>query len=291
MSVELYHDAFFLLFPDLKKTADAVIEEAEAGMPVPQEALEWARRVKTRIDNLRDDMAVASRRLNGVTIPIEFQELEEVSRYGFTALKRRLVSGDDKYHVFFNEISYETRLFRSAFTSLSTRAAETLNGNISLVVEINDAAPLLAVKVASRSTSKAKVVVADAVDVYGSDAIRGIQSDYIKKYLLDGEVLRIDEASEYEGKADLVAFTFIDAWRYGFRKLFAAARRLLAPGGVLAALLPLNSREGLRTILWAWGVTEFLDVDELRKIVRSQGYVDPSLRVYGPFVALMATAK
>lgn len=288
MAEQVYLDSTFLLFPELKRAMEAVLEEHEKGL-ASDEAAEHARNIITRLENLQVEMVAASRRLNGVAVPIEMRELSEVVRYGFTALKRMLVTGDSKYHVFFSEILYETRLYRSAFTNILTRAAELLNGEVKRIIEINDPAPLLSVRAAFRH--RAELVVLDTPDVYDDQAVQGIQSDYIKKYLLPGKVAPIDESQSYEGDTDLVAFTFIDAWRVGFSRLLDHARRLLRPGGMLAAVVPLNSREGLRTILRAWRVTDTIDPERLRGLMEEKGFTDFRARSYGVLAAVTATAK
>jgi len=288
VSEDLYFDATFLLFPELKKTMESVLEETGKGRG-SSEAAELARMILTRIDNLRGDMIAASSRMSGVPVAPEMREVSEVMRYGFTALKRKLLDGEDKYHVFFNELSYETRLYKSAFTSLMSRIAEVINGMSGRIVEINDPAPLLGVKAGFRTRSE--VIIVDTDELYESDVVREIQGDYIKKYLVKGRVVRMDEASEYEGSVDLVIYTFIDAWRMGFDRLYAVARRFLTSGGLLAAVVPFNMREGLRTILRAWGVYEMAHIDDLRKKAGKYGFKDFRVRRYGLLAAITAIAK
>ncbi len=288
MSEDHYFDAAFLLFPELKKTMESVLDESEKGRG-SEEAAELAKGMITRIENLRGEMIAASGRMSGVSVTPEMKEVSEVLRYGFTALKRKLLDGEDKYHVFFNELSYETRLYRSAFTSLMNRIAEVMNGMSGRIVEINDPAPLLGVKAGFRTRSE--VVIVDTAELYGSDTVREIQGDYIKKYLVKGKVTRIDEASEYEGSVDLVVYTFIDAWRIGFDKLYTVARRFLSSGGLLAAVVPLNAREGLRTVLRAWGVNETADLEDMKKKASRYGFKDFRARRYGLIAAITAVAK
>ncbi len=274
MAENIYYDLAFILFPELQNAFD----EIEA--PHKDE-------VMNRVKNLRYFMVSAEDRLRNASLPSEAKEFQEVFRYGITALKHGFSEDDWRRYIFFTEILMETQLFRNLTTWIISRVPIIENPKI---VEVDPLPPIVSTRIYQRTSGE--VYYIDSHFISENPVMIETQQEYMRRYMVTGDIITsMEEKFSQIENADMYVFASIESWKRGWDTLIGLAEKILASGGLLVGVIPLNDKEGLKTLMRAWQVPDFPTAREVMDILKRLRYTRIRTNIYGPFMVFMASKR
>ncbi|QOJ78530.1 hypothetical protein IG193_07175 [Infirmifilum lucidum] len=276
MSEEAVYDALVLVLPEAYRALQ------EAGHP------------KTaNFDNLKRDLpflvATANERLKGMGISVDDSQLQEFFRYSITALIRSYRDGDWRPYVFMNELFYEVLPVKRALEWVLNTAPLPPSPNIG---EINNVTPLVLARVASRVGGR-QVLMLERANLENT-LFREITDEYVRRYSMNLTLVSLENAQEVDKLRESLDMFFagsLGGWKLGWRSIVSLAMLLLKRRGILALLLPLNSREGLKTLLGLFDVPEYPSLDQVAGDLQKSRFTNIRVNRERGFAAVVAVKR
>jgi len=235
------------------RTGDTVYDALALILPEALKALEESGHPKlSAFDEVKGALpflvAASSEKLRVTPPTQEDQLVADVFRYAVTATVRMHSDGDLRPYILLNELFLEIppvkRLARRAVGLLDSVPMSPSIG------ECNGATPVLLGMLSERRGGRRYILTERWIAE--SAVLREALDEYFRRYGMEPEVVMLDDGGALDGLAgslDALLAATLSAWRLGWERLLGLASSLLKKKGYFAAILPVNSREGMRTLL------------------------------------------
>ncbi|WP_460024067.1 hypothetical protein [Infirmifilum sp. SLHALR2] len=247
-SDEAIYDALTLILPE------AIRALQEANHP----KLEALEALKADLPLL---VVAANERLKMTPLTPEDQQLQELFRYTVTALVKIHRDGDWRPYVFMNELFYEALPVK--------RIVDWILNIVSIppspaVGEVGNITPLVLGKTADRLGGKQFLLLERAS--WENGLFREVIDEYVRRYSMNLDLVNLEnvqEVSKLKESLDMLFVGPIGGWKLGWMGVLILASHVLKRRGVLTAVIPLNAREGMKTLLSLLGIPPYPDVKRL----------------------------
>jgi len=245
---------------------EAVYDALTLILPEAIRALQEANHPKLEIlEALKADLpflvATASERLKTTPLTLEDQQLQELFRYTVTALVKSHRDGDWRPYVFMNELFYEALPVKRIVDWILNTAPIPPSP---AVCEVSNVTPIVLGKTADRLGGKQFLLLERAS--LENSLFREIIDEYIRRYPMSLDIVNLEnvqEVSKLKESLDMLFVGPIGGWKLGWRGMLTLASLVLKRRGALAAIIPLNAREGMKTLLSLLDVPPYPDVKQL----------------------------
>ncbi len=276
MSEEAVYDALALVLPEAYRAL------REAGHP------------KTAsFDHLKRDLpflvATANERLRSTGMSVDDSQLQEFFRYSVTALIRSYRDGDWRPYVFMSELFYEVLPIKRAMEWVLNVVSLPPSPNVG---EVNNIAPLVLARIASRVGGR-QVLMLERANLENT-LFKEIVDEYARRYSMDLTLIsleNIQEVDRFKESLDMLFVGSLGGWKLGWRSIVSLALLLLKRRGVFASVLPLNSREGLKTLLSLFDVPEYPNLDLVVEDLQKSRFANIRVNRERGFAAVIAVKR
>ena len=209
-------------------------------------------------------------RLRSRALDTEVQQIQEFFKYAISTLTRLYLIGDWRPYAFMNELFYEVLPLKRLHEWVLDM---TRLGSSPKVAEVNSIAPLTSAKITSRIGGETILLLDQS---YIENALFSeIIDEYSRRYIMNPKILPLNKAEEISGlkeAVDLLYVGSIDGWKLGWPNITSLATKLLKRRGYLALILPLNKREGMRSLLALFDIPEYPEPEKIMQDLQRQRF-------------------
>lgn len=245
---------------------EAVYDALTLILPEAIRALQEANHPKLEaLEVLKEDLpflvATANERLKTTPLTPENQQLQELFRYTVNALVKSHRDGDWRPYVFMNELFYEALPVKRIVDWVLNTASIPPSPAVG---EVSNVTPLVLGKTADRLGGKQFLLLEKAS--WENSLFREIIDEYVRRYSMNLDIVNLEnvqEVSKLKESLDMLFVGPIGGWKLGWRGMLTLASLVLKRRGALAAVIPLNAREGMKTLLSLLDVPQYPDVKQL----------------------------
>lgn len=230
----------------------------------------------------------ASERLSRVNLDSEHQQIQEFFKYAITTLTRAHLAGDWRPYVFLSELFYEILPLKR----LHEWVLDITRLNPSpKVAEINSIAPLTSAKITSRIGGESILLLDQSY--LENTLLSEIIDEYSRRYAMNQKIvpLKSDEINSLRETIDMLYVGSFDGWKIGWQNILSLASQLVKRRGYLSLILPLNQREGLKTLLAIFDIPEYPTPEQIMQDLQRQRFSNIFTSRGPGFIALTAVKR